>query len=286
MAATHSLILISAANISFHSRLRLLSPPPPSSWSHPLLIKCSMNAIGDTESSKNLINNSAGLSNLMLSGSTDENWNGLEKNTQRVESEIENQETEANKMMEYINASKPKSPRSVSSSFYDTIMKLSEAENGAMVTERKAMNKSKEKLESVKAALIAAIVGTLASLPISLIHKTNAFELTVSTASTMIACALYGATFRYVVRRDLDDFHLKTGTSAAFGIVKGVATLDGRPDLEHEAGSFLSQAFGGAVCVSENVVIFLVAAAGLDICYKMGILSPFPVERSVSRTKM
>ncbi|KAI3727794.1 hypothetical protein L6452_16414 [Arctium lappa] len=295
MATTPPPIPISAA---FHARLRLLSSPPSSCSPPSLVVKCSINAIGDTESSKNLIKNGAGFKNFMLSAiadeqQLDENWNELDKATQRVEVEIQkNQETEARKkkmmmmmmMMEYINHLETKVSKIAELSEARAMME--EAEYGAMVTERKAMNKNKEKLESVKAATISAIVGTLASLPISLTHENDAFELTVSTAITIIACALYGATFRYAVRRDLDDFHLKTGTSAAFGIVKGVATLDGRPSLEHEAGSLLSHAFNGAVCVSENVLIFLFAAAGLDICYKMEILSPFPVERSVSRTKM
>ncbi|MFS7942107.1 hypothetical protein Hanom_Chr06g00484191 [Helianthus anomalus] len=135
-------------------------------------------------------------------------------------------------------------------------------------------NPIEEKLESVKAASISAIVGTLASLPFALSHVTNMYDLTVSSAIFIITCALYGATYRYIIRRDLDDAHLKTGTSAAFGIVKGVATLDGQPSLD---------AFSAAICVSENVIIFFIAAAGLDICYKMGILRPFPLE---TRTKL
>lgn len=89
---------------------------------------------------------------------------------------------------------------------------------------RKTIYKNKEKMESVKAAFISAIVGTMASLPINFTHVTNTYGLTVSTAITVITCALYGATYRYIIRRDLDDYHLKTGTAAAFGIVKGIST--------------------------------------------------------------
>ncbi|KVH95284.1 hypothetical protein Ccrd_002651 [Cynara cardunculus var. scolymus] len=255
--------------------LPLLSPFPSL-----VVVKCSNPLHINAIESSNLINNGGGLKNLVISAIVDDQvdesanrnesdvlLNGLDKSTQIDElTEIQNQETKVSEIAE-LSEARPM---------------VEEAEDG----ERKAMNKNKEKLESVKAASISAIVGTLASLPISLTHDTNAFQLTVSTAITIITCALYGATFRYAVRRDMDDFHLKTGTSAAFGIVKGVATLDGRPYLEHEAGSLLPQALNGAICVSENVLIFLFAAAGLDICYKMGILSPFPVERSVSRTKM
>ncbi|KAI7736974.1 hypothetical protein M8C21_027250 [Ambrosia artemisiifolia] len=144
----------------------------------------------------------------------------------------------------------------------------------AMMDEETETNPIEEKLESVKAAGISSVVGTLASLPFALIHVTNSYDTTVSSAIFMVTCALYGATYRYIIRRDLDDFHLKTGTCAAFGIVKGVATLDGQSYLD---------AVSGAVCVSENVIIFLIAAAGLDICYKMKILSPYPL---VTRTRM
>lgn len=98
---------------------------------------------------------------------------------------------------------------------------LKTSQNVAL-SETKEMKKKKEKLESIKAASISAIVGTLVSLPISLTHVTNTYQLIVSTAITIITCALYGATYRYTIRRDLDDFHLKNGTSAAFGIVKGI----------------------------------------------------------------
>ncbi|KAI3501481.1 hypothetical protein L1887_29350 [Cichorium endivia] len=262
-------IPISAANTPFHTRLKLLSPPLSSRY--PLLIvNCSrplnINGISDTKSSK-LIKNGGQLKNA-ISGIADQQVDELVKATQRVElaklelAEAQKQEIEARKTMEYINQLETRASETV------------DAENG-----RKTTYKNKEKIESIKAALISAIVGTLASLPISVTHVTNAYELTVSTAITISACALYGATFRYAVRRDLDDYHLKIGTSAAFGIVKGLATLDGGAYLEEDA-------LNGAVCVSENVLIFVIAAAGLDICYKMGILTPYPIERSVSRTKM
>ena len=89
-------------------------------------------------------------------------------------------------------------------------------------TEREAMYKNKERFESVKAASISAIVGTLAALPISLAQVTDTSQLILPSAITFISCALFGVTFRYAVRRDLDNFQLKTGTSAAFGFVKGM----------------------------------------------------------------
>nr|XP_043607510.1 uncharacterized protein LOC122579403 [Erigeron canadensis] len=247
---------ISAANTPFHPRLRPPSSPSlVAKFSNPLYINGIITKNSKVSKSNGVLRN--GLLNRYV----------LDKATQRVESankeltEIEKQE---NKTV-YINQLETR------------VSKIAELEKQQQMTESKTVNINEEKLESIKAASISAVVGTLASLPISLTHFTNSHQLTVSTSIAIITCALYGATYRYTIRKDLNDFHLKNGTSAAFGIVKGVATLEGRPSLD---------AFSGVVCVSENVLIFLLAAAGLDFCYKMGILSPFPLERSVSRTKM
>ncbi|KAL4581922.1 hypothetical protein LXL04_006456 [Taraxacum kok-saghyz] len=104
-------------------------------------------------------------------------------------------------------------------------------------TEREAMLKNKERFESVKAPSIYAIVGTIASLQISIAQASGTSQLILPSAITLISCALFGVTFRYAVRRDLDNFQLKTGTSAAFGFVKGLATRAGGPPMELEINS-------------------------------------------------
>lgn len=82
-------------------------------------------------------------------------------------------------------------------------------------------SKNLERLESIKAAVISSMVGTLASLPISLSQATNSKELILHSSVILISCALFGVTFRYAVRRDIDNVQLKTGTAGAFGFVKG-----------------------------------------------------------------
>jgi hypothetical protein len=88
-------------------------------------------------------------------------------------------------------------------------------------TENGEIDKDQEKLESVKAASAAALVGTVAGLPFSFTQVNNSSELILPLAITFISCALFGVTFRYAMRRDLDNGHLKTGAPAAFGVVKG-----------------------------------------------------------------
>ncbi|XP_071706949.1 uncharacterized protein [Rutidosis leptorrhynchoides] len=266
-------------------------------------IKCS-NPINSND------NNNGGLKNL-LSGIVDERvdellnkeenrvlLDGLDKAAQRVElakrelEEIKKQEIENNKIKEYINQLEIRAAEidecqkelSEARALVEEAERSLEDEIGdnkdSMMTEteKQAMYKNKERLESVKAACISAIAGTLASLPFSLAEVTETSQLILPLGITLFSCALFGVTFRYAVRRDLDNFQLKTGTSAAFGFVKGLATLGGGPPLELEVGSVLSHAFNGAVYVSENLLIFLFAAVGLDFCIKLGILSPFPIE--------
>ena len=94
-----------------------------------------------------------------------------------------------------------------------------------LAKESEEIDRNEERVESIKAALISALVGTLAGLPISLTQATSNSELILPLTINFISCALFGITFRYTIRRDLDNIQLKTGTSAAFGFAKGMNIL-------------------------------------------------------------
>ncbi|CAL5437895.1 unnamed protein product [Camellia sinensis] len=237
---------------------------------------------------------------------------GLEKATQRVEiarrelAEIQKQEIEAKQLREYVNQLESRTSEDFDELYNAYVLKIAECEKEilearAMVeeaqrslnidgddyaiieeVETEEIDRNEERLESIKAASISALVGSLAGLPIFFTQVTDISQLILPLATTFISCALFGVTFRYAVRRDLDNFQLKTGTCAAFAFVKGVGTVDGGPPLELEIGSFLSHALIGAVYISENLLIFLFAAVALDFCYKMRVLSPFPIQKSAS----
>uniref|UniRef100_A0A7N2KVL4 Uncharacterized protein n=1 Tax=Quercus lobata TaxID=97700 RepID=A0A7N2KVL4_QUELO len=66
--------------------------------------------------------------------------------------------------------------------------------------ESEEIDRNEERVESIKAAFISALLRIV-----------------------------FGVTFRYTIRRDLDNIQLKTGTSAAFGFVKGLAMLGSGP---------------------------------------------------------
>ncbi|KAM6557777.1 hypothetical protein CsatB_004796 [Cannabis sativa] len=218
---------------------------------------------------------------------------GLEKASMRVEkikneiAELEKQELEAQKMREYINQLETRASEieDCQKEISEAKAMVEEAERSLSQSEDGVISKDKERLESVKAASIAAIVGTLASLPISLTQVSTTSELILPLAITFASCALFGVTFRYTIRRDLDDVHLKTGAVAAFGVVKGLAALGEGQPLELNTESLLSHAFGGATFVSQNLLIFAFASIGLDYCFKARILSPFPMQKSISNTK-
>lgn len=154
-------------------------------------------------------------------------------------------------------------------------------EGGAfMGMKSEEVDRDEERLESVKAASISALVGTLSGLPICFTQATNTTQLLLSVAINFVCCALFGVTFRYTVRRNLDDAQLKTGVAAAFGVVKGLAILSAGPLLELNFESLLAYAWDGTIYVSENLIIFVFAAVSLDYCLKTRLLSPFPIDKT------
>ncbi|THG12487.1 uncharacterized protein LOC114276651 [Camellia sinensis] len=301
-------------NLSFSSSptlTKFFSKPSSLSISPPTLItvKCSNNS---EQGQSDGVGGDGGLKEV-LSGMVDERveellnreenrvlLDGLEKATQRVEiakrelAEIQKQEIEAKQLREYVNQleSRTSEIAECEKEILEARAMVEEAQRSLNIdgddyaiieeVETEEIDRNEERLESIKAASISALVGSLAGLPIFFTQVTDISQLILPLATTFISCALFGVTFRYAVRRDLDNFQLKTGTCAAFAFVKGVGTVDGGPPLELEIGSFLSHALIGAAYISENLLIFLFAAVALDFCYKMRVLSPFPIKKSAS----
>lgn len=141
------------------------------------------------------------------------------------------------------------------------------------------IDKDSERLESVKAAAISSIIGVLASLPISSYEVHSLPQLFFRSSVVLISCALFGVTFRYAVRRDLDNIQLKTGAAAAFAVVRGLALLESGRTFELSTDALMSLALDGAVSVVGSIFIFLSSAIALDYCFKMGFLSPFPARK-------
>ncbi|ONK58853.1 uncharacterized protein A4U43_C08F410 [Asparagus officinalis] len=287
----HSLSLLSSLPLKFS-----INP------SYPTKFKPTI-SIGPPKCSSSSISNESSFSNEAVSGMVDELLkreenkellDGLNEASKRVErareamAEIERREAEAVRAKEYVaqlenrkleieksqrelleaRAMVDEAQRSLSSNMDENSFEDAPAEE---------VNKDKERLESIKAASISAIIGTLASLPISLYQDTSYIQLSFHLAIIFSSCALFGVTYRYIVRRDLDDIHLKTGASAAFGFVKGLAALGAGQLSEVDINSLISYSVDGAVYVSQSVFIFLSASVALDFCFKTKLLSPFPI---------
>lgn len=224
---------------------------------------------------------------------------GLEKASQRVEMAkrelalIEKQEFAVKQLKDYVNQLESKvleiaeSQRDIS----EAKALVEEAESSLLVNvggpeygdtsmgmKSVEIDRDEERRESVKAASISALVGTLTGLPICFTQVTNTTQLLLPLAINFICCALFGVTFRYTIRRNLDDVQLKTGVAAAFGVVKGLATLGAGPLPDPIFESFLSHAQDGTIYVSENLLIFISAAVALDYCLKARLLRPFPID--------
>ncbi|KAE8683909.1 hypothetical protein F3Y22_tig00111166pilonHSYRG00306 [Hibiscus syriacus] len=216
----------------------------------PLSLKCSGNS-EDQETSNGLKDALSGIVGKQVEEFLNREDNkvlldGLEKASQRVETakrqlaEIEKLELEAQLLRNYIDQLECRA-----SEIAETQQEISQARamieeaerslspdednvrdgNGFSSDGGEGIDIDEERLESVKAALISALVGTLAGLPISLTQVSSTTQLLLPLSVNIISCALFGVTFRYAVRRDLDKFQLKTGTCAAFGFVKGITAI-------------------------------------------------------------
>ncbi|XP_010273359.1 PREDICTED: uncharacterized protein LOC104608927 [Nelumbo nucifera] len=277
-----------------------------SSLSRILLVKCS----SEERTEGNLKNALSGMVDKRVEELLNREENralldDLDKASQRVEmarkelAEIERQQIEAAQLRDYVNQleSRASEIAECQKEILEAKAMVEEAERSLSINmndlesavnfkdkKNEGIDKGEERWESIKAASISAIVGTIAGLPISVSQVSSSAQLILPLAITFISCSLFGVTFRYTIRRDLDNIQLKTGTSAAFSFVKGLGALGAGPPLELDIGSFLSHAVDGAVYVSENLFIFAFSAVALDFCFKMRLLSPFPIKKSVTRT--
>jgi hypothetical protein len=106
---------------------------------------------------------------------------------------------------------------------------------------------AQERIESVKAGLIAAMAGTVvtigvlvgeyfgASLGLTLgdlgfAHGLDWLQSGVRVAIAIVSAFLFGATYRYVIRQDVNP-HLKSGVVAAFVVVRALSQLEGAQAL-------------------------------------------------------
>lgn len=140
-----------------------------------------------------------------------------------------------------------------------------------------------ERVESVKAGLVSAGAagGTFAIAELGLhqwaspalaaqwaVLPTHLMDGWGAAAIVLLSGFLFGATYRYAVRRDTNS-HLKSGAVMAFGLVRGLAQMDVglRSQLPIWALGWMGL---------ESVMLFAVAALALEWAFRQGWVATFP----------
>ena len=138
-----------------------------------------------------------------------------------------------------------------------------------------------ERVESGKAAAIAGVAATLAAGPLTLSTATalGTPEALLSAAAVFASGALFGIVFRYALRRDVNNPHLRGGVVAAFGLVRGCA--QGETLLLDGTGLAAEKFAQAALLAGESVLVFALAGAALDVALSRSWLSTFPKKRDV-----
>ncbi|MGB3239926.1 MAG: hypothetical protein WBB29_16640 [Geitlerinemataceae cyanobacterium] len=121
-----------------------------------------------------------------------------------------------------------------------------------------------ERIESLKAGLFGAFVVLcafcLATVGNSAIGGQPEIDtlipFAIRSAIALLSGFLFGVTYRYAIRDDRNP-HLKSGVVLAFGLVRGLAQVDGALDGE------TAPLFVGVWAI-ESVLFFAIAAKVLD----------------------
>ena len=136
-----------------------------------------------------------------------------------------------------------------------------------------------ERLESAKAAVLAGVTGFGATLPLSWAASSSVENALISTASVAVSTALMGVVWRYALRRDMNNPHLKGGVIGAFGLTRGVAQADtflaASAQSSGQGLSFVEFA-QASLLIGEAMVTFALVGAVIDATMRRGLLSPFP----------
>ncbi|CAM6093386.1 unnamed protein product [Calypogeia fissa] len=137
-----------------------------------------------------------------------------------------------------------------------------------------------ERVESGKAAAVSVLAGTMASIPFYLSGEELGVGSLLSIGGVVVSCALFGVTYRYIVRRDLGNIQLKSGAAAAFSVVRGIGQVDAIQLQVGYPAEGANEVFMAALSAVQGFLIFGFSALALDYCLREAILSPFPSKKS------
>lgn len=107
---------------------------------------------------------------------------------------------------------------------------------------------------------------------------------TAAVGAAALSCAAFGVTYRYAVRRDVENSELKGGVVGAFGLARGLsaadvylraASLEGDLDVASYAQA--------ALLAGQGVLTFAFAALALEQAFERDIVKPFGVASEDAR---
>jgi hypothetical protein len=144
-----------------------------------------------------------------------------------------------------------------------------------------------ERLESIKAGLVGALTASLLFGALLLLHgwlslrfaplaalllSADSLRLLMGGAIAALSGFLFGITYRYIIRQDQNP-HLKDGAVLAFGLVRGLALVEG---ILHEPIALLPSALLPLVLlVTESLLLFAGIRLVLDSALAGRWVKPF-----------
>ena len=191
---------------------------------------------------------------------------------------------------------------------------------GRWDTSLQEVDESREKLESVKVALVSAAVGSATLLPllffryllyspriapsratrsrlspvclsVCLLLRREDAEWQVKHVGLALSCVLFGITYRYAVRRDGNP-NLKQGVVGAFSVTRALAAVTApaescSADLPLDCGPpfrlFTWTMLGqGVQALLESAAVLGLCALLLDALFALGWLSRFPTTATMT----
>lgn len=131
-----------------------------------------------------------------------------------------------------------------------------------------------ERIESVKAGILSAAAFVVSELGIILFkililgstQQVWNLECWLQVSVGAITGFLFGVTYRYLIRGDRNS-HLNDGAVLAFGLVRGLALVEGN--------GFLAELWLLGILVIQSTSCFAIARFTLDIAIARKLIKPF-----------
>eukprot|EP00899_Mesostigma_viride_P008777 jgi/Mesvir1/17900/Mv12968-RA.1 len=133
-----------------------------------------------------------------------------------------------------------------------------------------------ERLESAKAGALAGLTGAFVSTPLVLSMGLGVWPALFSQFYTGATCLLFGVCYRYAMRRDQGNKHLKSGTVAAFVVSRALGQVDLIQSIAAGGGSQGDLLSRGLFSIATGALAIGFAAVALDWAFTKELVLPFP----------